>query len=297
MRGVLREFIFLPEFRHGARLLHAAHRLRARSPWLRAREELGVAVPWKSRIREKERPRRSAVRAILSKAPENLPKKAGLPGGSFPRIRPARPAIGFPLSKSRRLAWRIVRLPTPQRLRPSPESRRLARRIVRLPTTSAAALRPRPACSVSTTPAARPKSRRLARRILRFPTPQQRPSPQKSRRLARRIIRFPTTSTALPPHRIPPARPADPSASHYISGSPPACPDRLYPPPACPADPSASHYPHPACPADRSASHYLSGSPWPAEWVAEWPAGSRSVGSRKRSATLAISIRKTAAAS
>ena len=115
---------------------------------------------------------------------------AGLPGGSF----------GFRL---------------PHRLAPSPESRRLARRIVRLPTTS-------PAQPL-------PKSRRLARRII--------------------------------PCKIPPARPADRSASHYITGSPsPKIP--------------------PARPADHSASHYITGSPPPQNPAAS-PGGSFTPKSRR----------------
>jgi hypothetical protein len=137
-----------------------------------------------------------------SPSPKN---PAGSPGGSF----------GFQLHP---------------RLDPSQKSRRLARRIVRLPTTSAA--RPLPKI-----PPARPADR-SASNYIRGSTPPKNPagSPggsfgfqlhprlalsQKSRRLARRIVRLPTTSAARPLPKIPPARPADRSASNYIRGSTP----------------------------------------------------------------------------
>ncbi len=118
---------------------------------------------------------------------------------------------------------------------------------------------------------------------------------QKSRRLARRIVRLPTTSAARPLPKIPPARPADRSASDYIRGStPPKNPagspggsfgfqlhPRLDPsqksrrlarrivrlPTTSPARPLPKI--PPARPADRSAPNYIRGSTPPKN-----PAGS-----------------------
>ena len=70
-----------------------------------------------------------------------------------------------------------------------------------------------------------------------FPLQQCRPLSSQSRRLVRRIVRLPTTAMPAALLPIPPARPADRSASHYSNAG--RCP-RI--PPACPADRSASHY-------------------------------------------------------
>jgi hypothetical protein len=114
-----------------------------------------------------------------------------------------------------------------------PESRRLARRILRLPTTPPA--RPAepspqipPACpadpSASDYPSGSPfppESRRLARRILRLPTTSPAcPSPQNPAGPSGGSFGFPLHHRLALPPRIPPAPPADPSASDYITGSP-----------------------------------------------------------------------------
>jgi len=149
--------------------------------WRRRRKRRGAA---RARPHPESRRTSPADRSV-SHYPRRLdlpPNPAGLSGGFF----------GFPL---------------PAAARPPPKSRRLARRILRLPTTRGGSPSPKipPACpadsSASHYPrAARPppKSRRLARRIVRFPTTRARLAlPHNPAGHARRILRLPTTRARL----------------------------------------------------------------------------------------------------
>ncbi len=146
-------------------------------------------------------PERNLTPKIPPACPADHSVSDYIPRPPHPKIPPAcRRSFGFGLHprrltpKSRRLARQIVRFRTTSAARPLPESRRLARRIIRLPDYIRGSTSPR--------------IPRLARRIVRFRTTSAaRPLPE-SRRLARRIIR-----------KIPPARPANHSASDYIRGS------------------------------------------------------------------------------
>ncbi len=174
-----------------------------------------------------------------------------------PPVFAQHPRLGLP-AKSRRLARRTF----PRKIPPARPADRLPDRF-RLHSESAGSpgeplanpagllggsfgFRLHHRLSLSQNPAGSPggsfpaKSRRLARRIIRsrrlsdYITPAQPLLKPKSRRLARRIV----------PRKIPPARPADHSASDYLTGS------------------TSPRIP-PACPADRSVSDYLTGSASP----------------------------------
>jgi len=112
---------------------------------------------------------------------------------------------------------------------------------------------------------AAPESRRLVRRMVRFPTTNATGQRAESRRLARRMVRFPTTNATGQRARIPPARPADSSVSHYkrdwpARRIPPARP-RIVRFPTTNATGQLARIP-PARPADSSVSHYQ--RDWPA---------------------------------
>ncbi len=180
--------------------------------------------------------------------------------------------------------WQPVRPPVfaHPRLGLPAKSRRLARRIIRLPTTP-------PAQPL-------PKSRRLARRIIPRKIPPARLGGSFSFRLHRlNLPKIPPACPAdrSPPRKIPPARPADHSASDYLTGSTSPKSRRLarrIVPSQNPAGSPGGSFglpdylsgstsrksrrlarrivPRkipPACPADRSASDYLTGSAWGAK--------------------------------
>ena len=152
-----------------------------------------------------------------------IPNPAGSPGGSFGFRLPKDSCSSFPNPAGSPGGSFGFRLPKDSCSHVS-ESRRLARRIVRLPATqgqrSPSPIPParpadRSASGYPRTASLRPQSRRLARRIVRLPATQGQLFSSQSRRLARRIVRLPATQGQLSPSPIPPARPADRSASGY----------------------------------------------------------------------------------